>query len=117
MARIYLDTHLWNISNDQGIEPEVLLRRLDEEGSALVLSLHAVDELARTFWKKETQERAQLLFGHLDSYMNAGLRCLAKEIPESLKAEMWARKGAENSGKFLDNEDVFRVKDMVSRFA
>lgn len=117
MGGIYLDTNLWNISLNQGTKPEVLLRRLDEEGSTLVLSLHAVDELSRTFWKKESQQRAQSLFSHLNEYMNSGLRCIAKEVTESLKAEMWALNGTAGSGKFLDGGDVFKVRNLVSQFA
>ena len=117
MARIYLDTNLWNISLDQRITPEVLLRRLDEEDSTIVLSLHAVDELSRTFWKKESQGRAQSLLSHLGEYMDAGLRCIAKEVPESLKAEMWALNGIAGSSKFLDSDDVFKVRDFVAQLA
>ena len=117
MAHIYLDTNLWNISCDQELDPQVLLRRLDQEGSTLVLSLNAIDELSRTFLRPDSWQRAKKLFLHLDEYLKSGLRCFTKENPELLKAEMWAFQGVANSQKFLASEDVAKIGDLVSKYA
>jgi len=117
MARIYFDTNMWNISCDQGIEPEVLLEGLDKQGSTLVIGQNATDELSKTFLKLESHERANILFSHLQAYMNAGLRCVAKDVSEMLVAEMWALKGAENSDKFLAGQDVLKISDLISQLA
>lgn len=115
MARIYFDTNMWNISCDQGIEPEALLEGLDKQGSTLVIGQNATDELSKTFLKPASHERAKILFSHLQAYMNAGLRCVAKDVSEMLVAEMWALKGAENSDKFLASQDVFKINDLISQ--
>ena len=108
---------MWNISCDQGVEPEILLEGLDKQGSTLVIGQNATDELSKTFLKKESHERAKKLFSHLQAYTNAGLRCVAKDIKETFVAEMWALKGAENSDKFLANQDVFKINDLISKLA
>ena len=117
MARIYLDTNLWNISCDQEIRPHDLLKCLDQEGAALVLGQNAVDELSATFSRLESHQRAAKLFSHLDKYTRAGLRCMAKDVIEGLAAEMWALNGAENSGKFLENEDAFKIQALISQLS
>jgi hypothetical protein len=117
MARIYFDTNIWNISCDQGIEPEVLLEGLDKQGSTLVIGQNATDELSKTFLKLKSHERAKILFSHLQAYMNAGLRCVAKDVSEMFVAEMWALKGAENSDKFLAGQDVLKINDLISQLA
>ncbi len=42
---------------------------------------------------------------------------MAKNVIESVAAEMWALKGAENSGKFLENEDAFKIQALISQLS
>jgi hypothetical protein len=114
--RIYLDTDLWNALCDQKIEPESLLRDLDTHGATVALGMHVIFELLKNFTSGNTA-RGRQLFTHLNSFLKAGVRCVAKDLSEILVAEMYALKGPEGAEKFLNVEDVFKVMGEIERLA
>jgi hypothetical protein len=112
--RIYLDTDLWNVSCDQGIDPVSLLEELDKRGCTPVFGIHVLYEILKNF-TSANEDRGRKLFGHVGDYFRSGLRCIAKDVFEALVAEMYGLKGAAGAEKFLPFEDVQKISDEVER--
>jgi hypothetical protein len=74
---IYPDTNIWNRLCKRGEDPEKILRILSASGATLVLSLHTIYELARTFTgsKPTSKEQAVKLFSYIKVFLDAGIPC------------------------------------------
>jgi hypothetical protein len=118
-VKIYLDTNLWNLSCDQCIDAPPLLHTLQQRGNSLVLGIHAVYELAKTFYSdtEAAKQRGKSLFRHLHSYLSDGLRLVMKETSETLAAEMYELQRLPGSEKFLGADDLSKVCAEVQRLA
>lgn len=91
MKYIYPDTNIWNLLFDQQVDPRVLRSRLESHGFTLVLSSHAVYEIARNFARgdRKGHDRGTQLFGYLLQHLGLGMAC-SKELWEYLLAEAFA---------------------------
>jgi hypothetical protein len=69
---IYPDTIIWNLLCDQNIDPRKLLDSLRAKGFTLVVSFHAVYELARNFERDDAvgNARGRRLFSYLKQYLD-----------------------------------------------
>lgn len=81
MKQIYPDTNIWNALCKQSVDPMTLMKGLAAKDATLVLSLHAVYELARTFTGTKPTSHAQgmALFQCLEKFIKAGIVC-SKQI-------------------------------------
>jgi hypothetical protein len=81
MKQIYPDTNIWNALCKQSVDPLTLMKDLEAKNATLVLSLHTVYELARTFASNKSTSHAQgmTLFQCLEKFIKAGIVC-SKQI-------------------------------------
>jgi hypothetical protein len=76
---IYWETPLWNELYDQNVEPNGLLRNLQQRNACPVISTQLVSELAGTFRSKRLKDplaRGSSLFSYLLRFLGAGVPCL-----------------------------------------
>lgn len=113
--RIYLDTNVWNILCDEGIEPRQLLKALTDGGRELALSAHALYELTKAF--RASPGRGCKLLSYLKDFVDANIPC-CKDNMELLAAEMWALQLRTSSvDAFLSERDYPLLKQEVDRLA
>jgi hypothetical protein len=116
---IYLDTNLWNELCDQTVDPACITASLSSMDARLVLGIHCVYEMAKTFRAPgpEATERAKNLFRYLGKFIEAGIPC-AKETMELLAAEMSALKWHVSTiNPFLSSIDTEEVMQEVTKLA
>jgi hypothetical protein len=89
--RIYPDTIIWNLLCDQAVVPKKLLDSLKAKSATLVVSFHAVYELARNFERGDPKGNARglQLFTYLRKFLDLGMPC-TKELWELIVAEGYA---------------------------
>lgn len=83
MKQIYPDANIWNALCKQSVDPNAFVTALGKRGATLVLSLHAIYELARTFASTKPTSRAQgiALFRCVEKFIKAGILC-SKQLME-----------------------------------
>ncbi len=108
MVLIYPDTNIWAYLSGQGVKEEDFASALKAKDASLVLSAHAVYELARTFVGKAGSPAGVKLFSTINKLMELDIVC-SKEVGELLKEECYA---FENDLARIDpllNEDECKV--------
>jgi len=116
---IYLDTNLWNLLCDRGVDAQECIALLDVKNIKLVLSTHTIYELAETFRssKAKASERGRQLFSYIKTFVDLDVPC-AKENTELLAAEMWALKLRTSTvDGFLREQDYELLRREVDRLA
>ncbi len=86
---VYPDTNIWNYLAQPAINKGALFQSLAAQNASLVLSAHAVYELAKTFMGKGGSAVGVQLFSSLKRFMDLGIPC-CKEVMEFLKEECYA---------------------------
>lgn len=116
---IYLDTMLWNVLCDQGIDPAGLVRQLAAKNTYLAPGIHIFYELAKTFRNpdEESRERGKLLFSYFRKFLESDTHCV-KDHTELLPQEMRAVKlRSPISGTMLSEEDRSLVLQEADKLA
>ena len=89
MHLIYPDTNIWNYLAQPAIDETALFHSLASKDASLVLSSHAVYELARAFTGKGGDAVGIQLFTSVKKFLDLGIPC-SKEVMELLKEECYA---------------------------
>jgi hypothetical protein len=114
---IYPDTNIWNYLAQPAVDDERLVRSLTSKNASLVLSSHAVYELARTFTGKGGTGVGIPLFSSLQKFLDFGIPC-SKEVMEFLKEECYAfENGLAAINPLLDYKDREIVRSEVGKLA
>jgi hypothetical protein len=115
--RIYPDTNIWNRLCLQAVDEQKLVQSLASRHSTLVLSAHAVYEMARTFSGTAGDARGIQLFSCIARFLDFGVPCW-KEVMEFLKDECYA---FENSlpeiDPLLSDDELDIVRTEVRKLA
>jgi hypothetical protein len=114
---VYPDTNIWNYLAQPAIDENALFQSLAARNASLVLSAHAVYELARTFMGKGGSAVGIQLFASLKRFMDLGIPC-SKEVMEFLKEECYAFENHLPAiGPLLDEKDRKIVRVEVGKLA
>jgi hypothetical protein len=114
---IYPDTIIWNLLCDEQVDHHALLQSLALKNATLVLSFHAVYELAKTFTGKSGPAVGVKLFSSLKKFLALGIPC-SKEIMELLFAEAYAfTKNPPTIDPMATPEQCTTVKEEVEKLA
>ena len=115
MRLIYPDTNIWNYLAQPVIDEGSLSQSLSTKNASLVLSSHAVYELARTFTGKGGDAVGVQLFSSLNKLLELGIPC-SKEVMEILKEECYAFENRLSAiDPLLDEKDREIVKTEVGK--
>jgi hypothetical protein len=115
--RIYPDANIWSYLSQQAVDEKQLVESLASKHSSLVLSAHAVYELARTFTGKGAPTLGIQLFSSLQKFLDLNTPC-SKEFKEFIKEECYAfENGLSEIHPMLDANDHEIVRREVSKLA
>jgi hypothetical protein len=89
MILIYPDTNIWSYLAQQAVDEEQLVAALRSKNANLVLSAHAVYELAKSFTGKAGSAVAVQLFSSLKRFLDLDI-CCSKELKDFVKEECYA---------------------------
>jgi hypothetical protein len=86
---IYPDTNIWSYMAQQPVNQAKLIQSLASRNGTLVLSAHAVYELARTFTGNSGPTVGVHLFSSLKKFLDLGISC-SIEVKEMVTRECYA---------------------------
>jgi hypothetical protein len=110
---IYLDTNLWNVLCDQGVDPARIVKKLAVRNTSLTLGNEAVYEMAKTFRDSGAAGivRGKKLFSYIAAYLSEQIP-LIRVNTELVAAEMWALQRGSSIPEILLNPGDYEITRM-----